>query len=385
MIVLKIIIAIILLIIIWSILLNSALASLPIIPTVGVYVNPYITTTRTNGYKLLSISGGGIKGLGAIIFLERMYHNELQSGDFFSIFDGFCGTSTGAIICAALCGRHIVLQNMLDAGLQRHLKQAAEKYNVYNLYEELLNGVLSNYSKLILVVLKYMYVDYIDIFIHRPLWYHILSLGGMIAPTYYDSKRRDYLHKIFRFRFQDLHQDLHIITQDVKNFNIVNFTNYYRGEKPNIGDNTWVSFAVLASSSAPTYYPCFEGYIDGGIAYYNPVEYVLQQMYYNGITPRVLSIVLETKIDIHINKNAGGIEWIKPLSRLIMRNTIHKAEEFGEMYEGVFGERIVVVNPLANSEHIDMFANDKTDYIINQANSLVFTAEEESIIRSFAL
>jgi patatin-like phospholipase/acyl hydrolase len=50
-------------------------------------------------YKILSIDGGGIKGLYSAIILERF---EEEYGPLHRHFDLICGTSTGGIIALAL-------------------------------------------------------------------------------------------------------------------------------------------------------------------------------------------------------------------------------------------------------------------------------------------
>lgn len=53
-------------------------------------------------YRILSIDGGGIRGVIAAQLLKKIEENRLQNSSLYEHFDMFVGTSTGAVIAAAI-------------------------------------------------------------------------------------------------------------------------------------------------------------------------------------------------------------------------------------------------------------------------------------------
>lgn len=195
------------------------------------------TSTETNTkkpFKILSIDGGGIKGLYSSKILEHL--EDRYKCSISDYFDLICGTSTGGLIALALS-----------------LKIPAKKISEF--YEE--HGRI--------------------IFPYRTTW------GGAIRQTlwfgkYSDRPLRSALRKIFgEKRIADVHNLLCIPTYSLTDARPWVFK-YDHKEKTLDRDNKALIVDVaLATAAAPTYFPLceipyydYKQFIDGGVWANNP-------------------------------------------------------------------------------------------------------------------
>lgn len=174
---------------------------------------------------VLSVSGGGILGVGPAHFLARLEKDLGKKLDV--VFNGFGGTSTGAIIAGAA-----------DEGIS-----AVE---IEKLYKEKGKSIFKEYSA----------------------WEKAKSLIGESLPKYDNSELKKILKDMLKGACSEWKKEIFIPSVDmisIKNPEKV----FDRGDKD---IPKW--FAVLCSTSAPTYFMpagSDKNWIDGGMVANNPV------------------------------------------------------------------------------------------------------------------
>lgn len=191
-------------------------------------------------YRILSIDGGGIRGILSIGLLERL--EEAHPG-FLKMVDLFAGTSTGGILALGLA-----------AGIPTE--------QIRELYE--LRGP---------VVFADNLLD------------DIMDLGNLIGAQYSLEPLRNELETIFggmilaelpkRVLISSF--DLDNNPQDPRKVRTwkPKFFHNYPGPKGD-GDQR-IADVALRTSTAPTYFPIYQGYIDGGVVAGNPAMPALAQ------------------------------------------------------------------------------------------------------------
>ena len=178
-------------------------------------------------YKILSLDGGGIRGLITSIMLERL---EVRNPDFLSQVDLIAGTSTGGLLALGLA-----------SGLSPTQTRS-------------------------------MYEDKGHIVFKDSLLGNILDAGNLIGAAYPLRPLRDEL--ILQFgekRLSDLSKKVLISSFDLdnnpqnpdetRNWKAKFFHNYPGPDSD--GDETVVDVAIR-TANAPSYFPIYQGYIDGG-------------------------------------------------------------------------------------------------------------------------
>lgn len=193
-------------------------------------------------YRVLSLDGGGVRGVLALALLERLA-NESERPNFLDQIDLFAGTSTGGIIALGLAlGR-----------------TPAE---VRRLYEEMIPSVFAD-----------------------SLWDDVKDLGYAIGAQYGNENLRQALEGQFgNGRLRDLPKKVLISSFDLDNEG--NAPDGVRSWKPKFfhnypgpdsdGDELIVDVA-MRTSAAPIYFPTYQGYIDGGVVANNPGMCALAQ------------------------------------------------------------------------------------------------------------
>lgn len=160
-------------------------------------------------FNILSIDGGGFRGLYAAHLLERI---EDVFGDIYPMFDLIAGTSTGAIIASAICCRI----------------QAKE--------------------------ISQLYIKYGNKIFSRKLHSWIPFTGGLFASQYHNH----YLHSLLLEKFggiklNEIEKPLIVPATDIGNGTVHVFKSGY--DKGFCRDtNVLVADAVFASCSAPIYF-----------------------------------------------------------------------------------------------------------------------------------
>lgn len=182
-------------------------------------------------YNLLCISGGGVRGMQPATYLVEI---EKRTPRFVEAIDLIAGTSTGGLIALALA-----------AGFD-------------GLY------------------IQRMYLEKAQQIFSRSFWRALTSLWGLIGAKYDNDGLRKILEEMFPagLRLGDLKKRVLVpcfrldSTQDeVRLWEPVFFHN--EPDSPYLDE--LVVDVALRTTAAPTYFPSYQGYIDGGVATNSPV------------------------------------------------------------------------------------------------------------------
>jgi hypothetical protein len=217
-------------------------------------------STTGQAFKILSIDGGGVKGLYCSTILEKMEEKfDCRIGDY---FDLLCGTSTGGLIALAL-------------SLNIPAKEISDFYRT----------------------------DGPRIFPADPKWYAFLK-QALLAGKYGDKELRKSLYRIFGDRKIGESNNLLCIPS----YCVTHADNYVfkfdhpEGNLDRDNERSYVDVA-LATSAAPTYFPVAQissihntQFVDGGVWANNPtlvglieaLKYFVPSPRYSGI--KLLSI-----------------------------------------------------------------------------------------------
>lgn len=194
-------------------------------------------------YKILSVDGGGIKGLYSAIFLERL---EDQYGPLWPYFNLVCGTSTGGIIALAIAS------GVPAKTIVQFYKEAGPK-----------------------------------IFHYKSSFAHSLRrFKHVVATTKYDNKElKRALEQVFEDRtIGDCHTNVLIPSVNMTKGRIRIFKSDHAPDLTKDNQKRIVDVA-LATSAAPMFLPNasfetedgLEEFVDGGLAANNPSLFGLQE------------------------------------------------------------------------------------------------------------
>lgn len=267
-------------------------------------------------YRILSLDGGGIRGLLTTVLLERLVG---EAPGWLEKTDLIAGTSTGGIIAIGLAFG------------------------------------LSTSS------LRQMYYEKGPLIFHDTLLDDLLDLGGWVGAEYSNTNLRKLVTDILGdTRLEDLETKVLIPTFDLDN------------QKPNPQNRSWApkffhnfsgpdsdgdrkaADVALYTTAAPTFFPSVDGYIDGGVAANNPSMAALAQTQdtraYIENRPTLDEIVLlsiGTGITHHRIEERmldwGKWQWVRPLidimvdgvmgiadfqCRQMLRNRYHRIAPF---------------------------------------------------------
>lgn len=191
-------------------------------------------------YRILSMDGGGIRGLITAIILERL---EQAHPGFLAQIDLFAGTSTGGLLALGLA-----------AG-----KSPSECRRIY---ETQGNRAFKD-----------------------SLWDNVRDLGNLIGAQYSLAPLKEELEAEFHtLTLADLQKRVLVSSFDLDNR--LRDKTRYRTWKPKFfhnfpgpdsdGTESVVDVAIY-TAAAPTYFPTYHGYIDGGVVAGNPSVCALAQ------------------------------------------------------------------------------------------------------------
>ena len=202
-------------------------------------------------YKILSIDGGGIRGIIPARLLERL---EILQPGIIQEFDLYAGTSTGAVLAAGFA-----------------------------------NGFKPRF-------LRQMYQGFGEQVFSDSFWDDLRDLKYVLGADYSLDNLKALLERVIGGKtLGELAKKVLIATYDLKDesrdpprWKPKFFHNYpdSRGDS----EQRLVD-VVLRSAAAPIYFPTYQGYIDGGVSAINPSTCALAQAFHEGyLDIRLLSL-----------------------------------------------------------------------------------------------
>jgi patatin-like phospholipase/acyl hydrolase len=292
-------------------------------------------------YRVVSIDGGGIRGLVTTVLLQRIVatpglENFLDSADLIA------GTSTGGLLALGIA-HNLELGKIRDLYITKGQK----------IFDD----------------------SWLD---------DLVDLGKLRGADYDIGPLRHELKKLFEnTTLGQLKKRVLITAFDLDN------------ENPDPAKRTWkpklfhnfpgpnsdrASSAVdvgLYTSSAPTYFPSVDGYIDGGVYASNPSMCALAQTQDSRYSPtpslnEVLLLSLGTGISLQYIKGKshdwGYAQWVKPLINLMLDGTAGIADYQCRQMIGERYHRLAPVFPAGTTVPMDDV--DKIPYMIEFAEAL---------------
>jgi patatin-like phospholipase/acyl hydrolase len=292
-------------------------------------------------YRVLSLDGGGIRGLISIILMQRLIAVPGLEG-WLDQVDLVAGTSTGGLIALAIA-----------RGIDLRVVRALYKDKGKEIFEK--------------------------------SWLDVLGSLWTIIGAEYDNKSltRELKQVIGETTLGQLQKHVLITAFDLDN------------EDPDPNKRTWkpklfhnlpgegndadrLAYKVaLYTSAAPTYFPTVDGYIDGGVFAANPSMCALAQTQDRRslVRPDLSEVVLfsvgtGTSLTYVEGQNLdwGYAQWVKPLIGILLDGVAGIADY---QCKQVLGERYIRLAPtFPPGVSIDMDEVDRLDEMISFANAV---------------
>lgn len=291
-------------------------------------------------YRILSLDGGGIKGLLTAIIIERL---NKEFPNFFKKADLISGVSTGGIITIGLA---------------------------YGLTPEQLRNLYENQGPKI----------FSNSILHK-----ILCLKKVFGANYTNKFLKKNLQEFFgEDKLKDLKQKVLLTSYALYNENPDPYKRYAKPkfyhnfpEKNCTDCETLLWKLGIYTSAAPTYFPSFEGFIDGGLVSMNPSVSAIAQARDERSTnnpPDLNDIVMLSigtgKASFYIkgkNLDWGFFQWAKPSLRVWI-DGITDVSHFQS--SKILGKNYCRIDPpYSPSEDIEMDAVNKIPQIIETAEN----------------
>jgi uncharacterized protein len=297
---------------------------------------PFGGKNRMPNFRILSCDGGGIRGVLTAVLLDRLvtaYPGLLQ--DRADTITMFAGTSTGAILALGLA-----------AGLT--------PAQIRDLY--VINGKL----------------------IFDSSWARdVVEIGGLSGSKYDNVNLKQILLETFGAKkLQDLHPRVLIASFSLDNqadpstrtWNPKFFHNFTGTDSD--GESLVVDVA-LSSSAAPTYFPSYGVFIDGGVIANNPSVAAIAQVLdgRNQATERttltgIKLLSVGTGVSLQyvagVDHDWGDAQWIKPILNVMMDGSVGVADFECQQLLGSSYCRVDPVFPAGKS-----FAMDDVSKIVD--------------------
>ena len=284
-------------------------------------------------YRILSLDGGGLRGLITARLLDRLNSHPEIAGWLDSV-DLFVGTSTGGILALALAA-------------------GKSPDDICTLYKSRGRKIFDD-----------------------SIWDNIRDLGKIIGADYSTKNLRRELLKIFGGRkLKDFGKKVAIPAFDLDNeaspgkrtWKPKIFHNF---KGPDSDGDALAANVALYTSAAPTYFPSVDGYIDGGVYANNPSIVALAQAISKKNQPaerasldEVVMLSIGTGVSLTYIKGKsldwGYAQWIKPLISVLMEGVAGISDyQARQLLDDRYHRLQIVFGP---GETIPLDAVDKLD------------------------
>ncbi|MGH7235568.1 MAG: patatin-like phospholipase family protein [Nitrospiraceae bacterium] len=244
-------------------------------------------STKQERYRILSIDGGGIRGVYAAVLLDRL---AVACPSFLEHVDLVAGTSTGAIIALGLAN------DLAPSDLVKLYKDHAAK-----IFDD----------------------SWLD---------DLKDVGGLYGADYDNEKLRDVLKGIFgKKKLAGLGKRVLVPAFDLDSGKVrgkvrmwqPKFFHNFPG--PDSDGSELVVDVALRTCAAPTYFPSYQGYIDGSVVAINPSVAALAQALDGQAANQRLENVRLFSIGTGLNPSYiegqdldwGFAQWARPLITLM--------------------------------------------------------------------
>lgn len=293
-------------------------------------------------FHILSLDGGGIRGVLTAALLERL---EQSNPGFLSRVDLFAGTSTGGILALGL-----------GSGMTPS--------EVRNLYERLGASVFSD-----------------------SIWDNLVDLGQVRGAQYSNKKLKEELTNQFgSMKLSDLPYKVLISSFDLDNE--ATGMGKVRSWKPKYFHNfpgedsdghERVIDVALYTSAAPTYFPVYQGYVDGGVVSNNPSMCAVAQALEPKTGKQKLRDVRVLSVGTGFNpkylpaqdEDWGFIQWAPHLVSLILEGSMGLADYQCRQLLGAHYCRVNPILPLQigldGVDQIDLMKSLASQFDLSEA------------------
>ncbi len=303
-------------------------------------------------YRVVSIDGGGIRGLVTTILLQRIIATPGLE-DFLDSIDLIAGTSTGGLLALGIADR-LDLAQIRDMYVEKGPK------------------------------------------IFDDSWLDDLVDLGKLRGADYDTKalRRELQNLFGDATLGQLRKRVLITTFDLDNEDPANRTwkpkLFHNFPGPSNDRASGVVDVGLYTSAAPTYFPSVDGYIDGGVYANNPAMCALAQTQDHRYSPtpaldEVLLLSFGTGTSLQYIKGKtndwGYAQWVKPLINLMLDGVAGIADYQCRQILGDSYHRLAPVFPAGVTVPMDEI--DKIPYMIEFAETLPIDATIDWLTRTW--
>ncbi len=267
-------------------------------------------------FRILSLDGGGIRGVLTARLLERI---QAQLPWFMESIDFIAGTSTGGILALALASG----------------KTPSE---VREMYETLGH----------------------DVFRNGPLEIH--EFTKMVAADYSNHPLRDALERVLKdMTLGELKKKVMITTFDLdskislqerpRTWKAKFFHNFESADPKKDDRNEQAIDVAIRTSAAPTYFPMYQGFVDGGVVANNPSMCAIAQAIHEHTGGQRLSDLALFSVGTgnfphyltNENDSWGLVQWAPHLISLMMEGNSGLAEY---QCSQLLGSRYYRLNPV---------------------------------------
>lgn len=250
-------------------------------------------------YRILTFDGGGIRGIYTAVLLQRL---QKEVPGFIGKSDILAGTSTGGIIALGLA-----------AGYTPAKMVSLYRKNGAKIFDD-------------------------------SIWDDMKDMGGLIGAEYGNKNLKKMLKQYFGMKkLKSLKMKVLIPSFDIGCANLdrgipahpwkPKFYHNFAG--PDSDGDEYVVDVAMCTSAAPTYFPSYHGYIDGGTVANNPSVAAIAQARSKEAGSNslddivVLSLgtgTVPTNINRGMNLDWGYTQWAKPLINLMIDGVMGVAD-----------------------------------------------------------